>query len=273
MSKGESYEEFVEKFKPKKTTDDCYTPPRIFEVVEKWARERSKVDISGLETIRPFYPGGDYEHEDYEGKVVIDNPPFSIYKKIVDFFVEKDIPFFIFGPALSLCTAMRDTCTAIVSYSEVRYENGAVVRTSFMTNLFGEAGVIISPELHRAIKAANDENVAREKKTVRKIVYPFNLTSAAKLGSLAVHLDEDITIDRMDMALVRGKVGDEKIFGSGLLLSDRAANLLAAARKLAYENKLEAMRRLEAAVNDGVKLSLDENCRQIIDKLNSGAGG
>lgn len=26
--KGESYEEFVEKFKPKKTTDDCYTPPR-----------------------------------------------------------------------------------------------------------------------------------------------------------------------------------------------------------------------------------------------------
>ena len=25
--KNESYEEYVEKFKPKKTTDDCYTPP------------------------------------------------------------------------------------------------------------------------------------------------------------------------------------------------------------------------------------------------------
>lgn len=272
MSKGESYEEFVEKFKRKKTTDDCYTPPRIFEVVEKWAREHSKVDISGLETIRPFYPGGDYEHEDYEGKVVIDNPPFSIYKKIVDFFVEKDIPFFIFGPALSLCSAMRDTCTAIVSYSEVRYENGAVVRTSFMTNLFGDAGVIISPELHRAIKAANDENVEREKKTVRKMVYPAHLTSAAKLGSLAVHLDEDVTILRRDMAYVRGKVGDEKIFGGGLLLSDRAANQLAAAHKLANENKLEAMRRLEEERDYGIKLSLDENCRQIIEALNSCAG-
>lgn len=28
MAYGETYEEFVEKFKPKKTTDDCYTPPR-----------------------------------------------------------------------------------------------------------------------------------------------------------------------------------------------------------------------------------------------------
>ena len=27
MSKKEDYNEFIEKFKPKKTTDDCYTPP------------------------------------------------------------------------------------------------------------------------------------------------------------------------------------------------------------------------------------------------------
>lgn len=32
--KGESYDEFVEKFKPKKTTDDCYTPPEIYEVIK-----------------------------------------------------------------------------------------------------------------------------------------------------------------------------------------------------------------------------------------------
>lgn len=56
-------------------------------------------------------------------------------------------------------------------------------------------------------------------------------------------------------------------------VTDRAANLLAAAHKLANENKLEAMRRLDEERNDGIKLSLDENCRQIIDKLNSGAGG
>lgn len=45
-----------------------------------------------------------------------------------------------------------------------------------------------------------------------------------------------------------------------MLLSDRSANQLAAAHKLANENKLE------------IKLSLDENCRQIIEALNSGAG-
>lgn len=31
--KGETYEQFVEKFKPKKTTDDCYTPPLIYNPV------------------------------------------------------------------------------------------------------------------------------------------------------------------------------------------------------------------------------------------------
>ena len=26
MAKNETYDEFIEKFKPRKTTDDCYTP-------------------------------------------------------------------------------------------------------------------------------------------------------------------------------------------------------------------------------------------------------
>lgn len=34
--KGETYEQFVEKFKPKKTTDDCYTPPLIYDGVADW---------------------------------------------------------------------------------------------------------------------------------------------------------------------------------------------------------------------------------------------
>ena len=37
MGKSKTYEEFVEKFKPKKTTDDCMTPPEIYEVVKDWA--------------------------------------------------------------------------------------------------------------------------------------------------------------------------------------------------------------------------------------------
>ena len=37
MAKGETYEQFVEKFKPRKTTDDCYTPPLVYEAVKGWA--------------------------------------------------------------------------------------------------------------------------------------------------------------------------------------------------------------------------------------------
>lgn len=50
------YEGFVEKFTPKKTTDDCYTPPEAYKIVLDYARE--KCDIECATIVRPFYPGG-----------------------------------------------------------------------------------------------------------------------------------------------------------------------------------------------------------------------
>lgn len=35
--KSKTYQEFVDKFKPKLTTDDCYTPPLIYDTVRDWA--------------------------------------------------------------------------------------------------------------------------------------------------------------------------------------------------------------------------------------------
>ena len=82
--KFNDYEGFVEKFKPKKTTDDCYTPPAVYEAVKDWACRRYGIDPA--RTVRPFWPGGDYEHFDYPaGAVVLDNPPFSCLAKIVRF--------------------------------------------------------------------------------------------------------------------------------------------------------------------------------------------
>lgn len=37
MPASKTYEEFVNKFKSKKTTDDCYTPDVIYKVVKDWA--------------------------------------------------------------------------------------------------------------------------------------------------------------------------------------------------------------------------------------------
>ena len=53
------YDAFVEKFKPKKTTDDCYTPPLVFDAVADWVANEYNVDKARF--LRPFFPGGNYE--------------------------------------------------------------------------------------------------------------------------------------------------------------------------------------------------------------------
>lgn len=84
------YDAFVAKFKPKKTTDDCYTPPLVYEAVKTWACKEYDIDPDGI--VRPFYPGGDYEHYVYpSGCTVLDNPPFSILTKICEFYIQHNI--------------------------------------------------------------------------------------------------------------------------------------------------------------------------------------
>ena len=79
--KFNDYGGFVEKFKPKKTTDDCYTPPAVYDAVLQYVRETYHI-ADDVPIVRPFYPGGDYENYDYpEGCMVVDNPPFSIFAK------------------------------------------------------------------------------------------------------------------------------------------------------------------------------------------------
>lgn len=81
----EDYDGFMEKFKPRKTTDDCYTPQPVYDAVLGWLRENA--DIEGREIVRPFWPGGDYEAYEYpDGCVVIDNPPFSDILQNMSFF-------------------------------------------------------------------------------------------------------------------------------------------------------------------------------------------
>ena len=55
----DDYDGFVDKFKTKKTTDDCYTPPEVYNCILNYVIE--KCDIKGAEIVRPFYPGGDFE--------------------------------------------------------------------------------------------------------------------------------------------------------------------------------------------------------------------
>ena len=50
--KFKTYDEFVEKFKPKLTTDDCYTPPVVYEAVADWAANENMSLINPASCVR-----------------------------------------------------------------------------------------------------------------------------------------------------------------------------------------------------------------------------
>lgn len=171
--KEKSYEEFVEKFKPKKTTDDCYTPPGIYAVVRDWACKEYGIDLDKI--VRPFYPGGDYEHYDYpEGAVVLDNPPFSILAKITAFYLERGIPFFLFAPSLTCFSARtcEERTNHLICDANIVYENGAVVRTSFVTSYGGDVVAQTAPELTRLINEEAKRQLRETVKELPKYSYP-----------------------------------------------------------------------------------------------------
>lgn len=229
--KFEDYEGFVEKFKPKKNTDDCYTPPAIYEEVLKWIDEKI-MPLKGIEVVRPFYPGGDYENFNYpEGSVVIDNPPFSILSKICRHYDSKGIKYFLFAPALTLfASAALTNETFIVTAAKITYENGAAVPTSFRTNMLKQGTkIMVAGDLFKRLAAIEKSSC---KPCQRKIIYPKHLVTAASLHKLAIR-GLTFEIPRGECAFVR-KLDNFKsgIYGAGFLVSERvAAERVAAERE------------------------------------------
>lgn len=182
VEKFNNYEAFVEKFKPKKTTDDCYTPPAVFEAVLAWVND-NVMPLDGVDILRPFYPGGDYERFQYPANaVVIDNPPFSILSKIRKFFSDRGIKYFLFAPGLTLFSSPLPDETFIVVGAPVIYDNGAKVPTSFCTNMYpGNVRISIRGDLTSVINNANKS----APKQIRKLGYPVHLITSATLDRLA----------------------------------------------------------------------------------------
>ena len=162
------YESFVAKFAENpRTTDDCFTPKDVYEAVVKYVS--TVVDLTDKVILRPFFPGGDYEHSEYpENGVVIDNPPFSIYTKCCAFYTMHKIPFFLFGPGLTITSCCK-YCTAVIVADQITFENGAKVKINFASNLFGDTMIMAAPELGAAIAACPSQN---QKANLSKFRYP-----------------------------------------------------------------------------------------------------
>ena len=245
LSEDEDYLEFLDKFKAKKTTDDCYTPAVVYEAVAKWVENEYKV--SRKDFVRPFYPGGDYKAEKYpKGCIVVDNPPFSILAEILNFYKDNGVRFFLFAPTLTLfSSSSSSSSSALPCGAAVVYENGASVNTSFLTNLEDRAIRFKScPSLYQAVQAASDEYDKELHKELPKYSYPDYVVTAAFVARLSkygipfeVSVGQSCAISSLDSQRDTKKA----IYGKGYLVSEKAAAEKAAATRWTLSDRERAI--------------------------------
>ena len=197
MEKNKDYIAFCDKFKVKHTTDDCYTPDAFYEDLKDWVV--NKYHLEGCKIIRPFYPGGDYENENYpEGCVVIDNPPFSIFAKIIDFYREKNIKFFLFGPQLTgLDLYKRQDVSEFTVCHNIIYSNGAKVKIAFFTNMEERGFLANSLELNQIIMKNFSPKIHKKYNFDADVVSASRLEKALRRG-IEIKVYNDTIIEKLN---------------------------------------------------------------------------
>ena len=225
----DEYKKFEDKFKLKRTTDDCFTPDNVYETVADYVATRFNVDRNRF--VRPFYPGGDYQRYTYKpDSIVVDNPPFSIMAEIVKWYAQKNIKFFLFAPGLTILQLCRYANAICVGYP-IKYANGAGVNTSFVHNLPGSK-IESSSELYKRLDIANYENSTA--KHLPKYEYPDNVLTATMINALSRN-GVDYAIQNGQGEFIRSLDSQRRIkkaiFGGGFLISNTAAEELRTAKE------------------------------------------
>ena len=258
--KHDDYKEFVEKFKPKKTTDDCYTPAIVYDAIADWVANEYGVNKSDF--IRPFYPGYDYTAFDYSGKIVVDNPPFSILGEIVTFYKNEGVKFFLFCPTLTSLAHANKDCCFICTDCDITYKNGANVNTAFLTNLEPyEIAVKTSPELSRVVDEAN-EKAQNKPAPLPKYTYPPEVLTVAMITWFSRH-KVPVSFKRDELYFIRvldsQKDTNKKMFGSGFLIPRKKAAEISEIKKAAEIAEMQA--------NGAIVWKLSERELKIIEEL------
>jgi len=118
------------------------------------------------------------------------------------------------------------------------YENGANVKTSFVTNLDKDVIAQTCPELTRIVNNVSERLRKKKVRELPKYEYPDHIVTAAMMQKLA-RWEVDFEVKRKDcehISQLDAQIPERKaIFGAGLLLSEKAAAEKAAAEKAAAE--------------------------------------
>lgn len=223
------------------------TPPAVYEVVKNFVI--NTYDVKGLEIIRPFWPDTDYKDFDYTDKIVIDNPPFSIQAEIIEYYLDKNIKFFLFVDGKTPPLKHLDYITLIIVNSPIIYENGANINTGFITNLDEYNAIHISSNLDRELKALTPKKNRNKYNLPRGVVSPVRLKKYAKGGKELYFPKGEV---KMSQNLDHLRKLKFKLYGVPLFLSDRLYDVL------------------DAQLNeDAVDIELSEAERGIIERLNN----
>ena len=201
--------------------DEHYTPKAVYEVVKDWAVKQYHLENKNV--VRPFWPGADYKEYDYQpNDVVIDNPPFSIEQAIVDWYLDREIPFFLFvdGKNLALLAKQRAVTYVMVNQA-IRYDNSNMrVLTNFLTNLEPKNMAHTAPDLSKAITSVDNPN---KQKGIGSYVYPQNLLRFTELNRICANGYEYV-IPRNEGKYIRSldeqKLMGKHIYGYGILVTD-----------------------------------------------------
>lgn len=250
------YESFIAKFNDNpKTTDDCYTPKDVYEAVVQYVG--TIVDLTNKKILRPFYPGGDYEHSDYpEDGIVIDNPPFSIFKRCCAFYTTHNIPFFLFGPGLTITRCCK-YCTAVIVDNSIMFENGANVKCNFASNLYGDIVITTAPLLNDLISKCKSQ---KKGSNLPKFKYPYEFLSISEMQRICKN-NILFSVNRKECEIVNhldNYPSLSGLFGSQFILSSEKAHEKTAAKESFY-NKPE---------KEEIPIELSQREKLIVERLN-----
>lgn len=204
---------------PRHTSDECHTPPDVYQALADWVVDRFGLNRSTF--CRPLYPGGDYQSFDYSGRIVVDNPPFSILSKILHFYDENNIRFFLFAPALTAFPSafyLNFSHIFVGRANNITYDNGASISTHFVTNLFEKPIICSDKYLEKSIL----KQPSQQSKALKKTTMADDEFHGARCQTLSKYYDFIIPCDEVEWA---GKTAEgKKMFGGGFRLKKEGQN-------------------------------------------------